>query len=88
MKFNKIMGLAALSLGILTLAGCSKLTKENYDQLKIGMELTELEDVIGSADKCNETMGAQSCTWGDDSKNIQVKLVAGKAVFFSHKGLE
>ena len=88
MKFNKYMGLAAAALVMVTLNGCGKLTKDNYEQLKVGMEMSELEDVIGSADSCDEILGAQSCTWGDESKNIKVKLVAGKAVFFSNKGLQ
>ena len=88
MKFNKYMALGATALAVVTLTGCSKLTKENYQQLKVGMEMSEVEGVIGSADACEEALGAQACTWGDETKNIKVKLVAGKAVFFSNKGLE
>ncbi|MCG8312197.1 MAG: hypothetical protein MI976_03190 [Pseudomonadales bacterium] len=86
-KTTKILAIGATVGSLLLLAGCSKLNKENYDKLKTGMEKSELEAIIGSADTCEEALAAESCVWGDDSKNIKVKFVAGKAVFFSNKGL-
>lgn len=80
--------LVALVVGAtLTLAGCGKVTKENYDKLKVGMDFSEVTGVIGGPDKCDEAMGAKSCVWGDDTKNISVKFVAEKAVFFTNAGL-
>lgn len=82
-----LVGLGAV-LSLFVLAGCSNLSKENYEKLETGMEMAEIEDIIGSADSCEEALGAQACVWGDEEKNIKVKLVAGKAVFFSNKGLQ
>ena len=87
-EFVKKVAVVAATGSLLMLAGCSKLTKENYEKLKTGMEKPELEAIIGGADMCEEALGAESCVWGDDSKNIKVKFVAGKAVFFSNKGLQ
>ncbi|MCC2615661.1 DUF3862 domain-containing protein [Aestuariibacter halophilus] len=78
----------ALSLSLL-LAGCSKLTLTNYDQLKMGMTLQEVEDIIGGADSCENTMGAMSCLWGsEDGTYIKISFVADSAVTFSHDGLK
>ncbi len=84
----KTLSIAGLALMLGTLAGCSKLSKENYDKLEAGMDKAEVEAIIGSPDKCEEALGAEACVWGDDDKNIKVKLVAGKAVFFSNAGLK
>lgn len=88
MKHLKVMGGACAALAFVTLGGCSKLTTENYDKLEAGMDKEEVLAIIGSPDSCEEALGAESCVWGDDQKNIKVKLVAGKAVFFSNEGLQ
>ncbi|WP_278383183.1 outer membrane protein assembly factor BamE domain-containing protein, partial [Alteromonas mediterranea] len=41
--------LALIALGALALTGCSKLTKENYDKLEMGMTQDEVESILGSA---------------------------------------
>lgn len=87
-KSVKVLTTAGITMALAMLAGCSKLTKENYDKLSTGMDMTEVEAIIGSPDSCDEAMGAQACVWGDDEKNIKVKLVADKAVFFSNEGLQ
>ncbi|MDX1692586.1 MAG: hypothetical protein R3208_02400 [Ketobacteraceae bacterium] len=88
MKNSKVLSAAGVALAVMALSGCSKLTTENYDKLETGMDKEEVLAIIGSPDKCEEALGAESCVWGDDQKNIKVKLVAGKAVFFSNKGLK
>ena len=88
MNSLKYLSATGLALALVSLSGCSKLTMENYDQLETGMDKEEVLAVIGSPDKCEEALGAESCVWGDEQKNIKVKLVAGKAVFFSHEGLK
>lgn len=73
---------------LVLLSGCSRLTMENYDKLEMGMSKAEVEDVIGSADECVETLGAVNCVWGKkDAKHISVNFVADRAVMFSNKGL-
>ena len=68
-------------------AGCSKLTKQNYDKLKVGMEFKEVMGILGNTPSCDGAMGAKSCTWGDGQKNITVRFVADKVVFMTCKGI-
>lgn len=72
---------------LLLCAGCSTLSKENYDKLKMGMSYEEVITILGKANTCDSAMGAKSCTWGGAQKNISVKFVADKVVFFTSKGL-
>ena len=59
----------------LALTACSKLTKENYDKLEMGMSQDEVEAILGSADNCGKTMGTMACTWGnEDSKHVKIVL--------------
>ncbi|UAA38682.1 DUF3862 domain-containing protein [Paraneptunicella aestuarii] len=83
--FNKkSLTLAGVVSATLLLTGCSKLNKENYDKLSMGMSLKEVEQVIGSHDECSSTLGTQSCIWGNDkAKYIKVSFVADAAVAFS-----
>lgn len=77
-----VIALAAL------VAGCSKLTKENYDALEVGMKKADVEAVLGGADTCSESMGTDSCVWGDEEgKHIKVRFIADAAVTFSNEGL-
>lgn len=80
--------LAPALIGLLALAGCSKLNLKNYDQLELGMSQAEVESFIGGPDQCDEMLGTRSCIWGDkDSKFIKVSFVANKAISYSNKGL-
>jgi hypothetical protein len=74
-------------LSLLFFAGCSKVTKENYDKLKIGMDYGKVITILGEADDCSSALGTKSCIWGNDAKNIKIKFVAGKLIFFSKEGL-
>lgn len=77
--------LAILSLFLLT--GCNKLSTDNYNKLKTGMDYERVVEILGDADNCEEALGAKSCTWGSDAKFIKVKFLGNKAAFMSHKGL-
>jgi hypothetical protein len=68
-------------------AGCSKLNKQNYDKLKVGMEYKEVTAILGDTAVCDAAMGAKSCTWGGEQKNITVKFVADKVVFMACTGI-
>jgi hypothetical protein len=72
---------------LLFVGGCSKLSKENYDKLKIGMSYNEVVAIMGNADTCDAAMGAKNCIWGTSTKNITVKFMADNVVFFDCKGL-
>ncbi|MFT5452969.1 MAG: hypothetical protein ACI9N9_002467 [Enterobacterales bacterium] len=70
------------------LAGCSKLSLDNYDKLDVGMKYDEVTDVIGSPESCKEKLGTRSCIWGDkDGSYIKANFIAGSAIHFSHKKL-
>ena len=82
--------LTALALAALLLAaGCNKLTKENYDTLKMGMSYTEVSAILGKADNCSVTLGITNCTWGKDKiTNVNVVFLADRATAFSSQGLQ
>jgi hypothetical protein len=75
--------IAAVSLTI----GCSKLTPENYDRLRVGMNYDKVVSILGKADECDGAMGLKSCTWGNEKRNIKVSFVGDKVVVFSGHGL-
>ena len=83
---KKILAFILVGLFLFFL-GCSKLTKENYDKLDIGMDYKEVVEILGDADKCDGALGVTDCTWGDEKKNINVKFVKDKVVLVSAKGL-
>ncbi len=77
------------ALATLLVTGCSKLTTENYDKLKMGMGVEEVERIIGGADSCSETLGTKTCIWGDeDATHIKISFVSNNAVTFSNEGLK
>lgn len=71
----------------LSLAACSKVTVENYEKIKVGMDKAEVEAVLGSADNCVEKTLHTNCVWGDESKNIEITLVSDKVTLYSKHGL-
>jgi len=82
------MAITAFLILLLTaVMACSKVTKENYDKVKVGMEYSEAVKIIGEPKACNSLLNAKDCTWGDEKKSINAKIVADKVVFLSAKGL-
>lgn len=76
-------------LAALTLIGaCSKLTQDNYNQVKAGMTYDEVTSILGSATHCDEAVGTKSCRWGDDTKNIKITFLADRATVFSNHGIQ
>ena len=71
----------------LSLAACSKVSLENYEKIKVGMDKTEVETILGSADNCVETTLHTNCVWGDEAKNIEITLVSDKVTLYSKHGL-
>ena len=73
---------------IVLLSACSKITKENYDKLELGMSKEEVQAVIGGSDSCDESLGTLTCVWGNkDGKHIKVRFVADAAITYSNSGL-
>jgi hypothetical protein len=76
-----------LIAALLLVMGCSKLTKDNYNKLSMGMNYDEVISILGEADECSGAVGVQNCTWGGGEKYIKVNFIAKKVVLFSAKGL-
>lgn len=74
-------------LAFFTLVSCGKVTKENYDKLKIGMEYSQVVNILGDPKECNAVLNAKNCSWIDGSRSINVRIIADKVVFVSSKGL-
>lgn len=80
--------LAAIGLiASISLFGCSKLNRENYDKINVGMDYGEVVSIIGEPDTCDSALMAKNCIWGNEDKNITVKFVADKVVLPTMKGL-
>ncbi|MCV2885920.1 DUF3862 domain-containing protein [Aestuariibacter sp. AA17] len=85
---KRIIMLAAMLTATAAVTGCTKLTQDNYDKLSMGMSQEDVERVIGEADKCETMIGTVDCYWGEkDARYINIKFVAGNAVYFSHNDL-
>ncbi|PAJ72814.1 DUF3862 domain-containing protein [Pseudoalteromonas sp. NBT06-2] len=81
---KKYLSIAVIAL---TLTACSKITLKNYDKVKIGMDKTEIEQLLGSADTCEAKALHTNCVWGSTDKNITATIVGGKVTLYSKKGL-
>jgi hypothetical protein len=77
----------ALVAALLLATGCSKLNKENYDKISMGMNYDEVISILGDANKCSGAVGVENCTWGGGEKYIKINFVGKKVVLFSSKGL-
>ncbi|KGK00643.1 hypothetical protein [Thalassotalea sp. ND16A] len=85
MKFKNVLFMLS---AIMLLSACSKLTKDNYQQLEVGMSEGEVKAILGSADNCSQNIGTLTCVWGDEeSKHIKVRFIADAAITFSNNGL-
>lgn len=82
----KTVPLLALVLAV-ALAGCSKLTAENYNKLAAGMTYDEVVQLIGKPDRCDDVMGFRSCAWGDESRSVHVQFAGDKVLLFSSSNL-
>lgn len=84
----KFVMLAICVFSILAFAGCSKVNRENYDKIKIGMSYEEVIGVIGKPDTCEEhILKTKSCMWGSSDKQIEIKFVGDFVSWRSSKGI-
>lgn len=79
--------LLILCLALVTLMGCSKVTRENYDKLKMGMDFAEVVQLLGDPENCEAALAMKSCIWGKDPKTIKIQLIADKVILFESRGL-
>jgi len=73
---------------ILALAGCSKVNKENYDKIKIGMSYEDVVEVLGKPDTCEKpVLKTKNCMWGSSDKQIKIKFVVDTVAWRSSNGI-
>lgn len=78
----------ALLTALFFTAGCSKVTRENYDRLEMGMEYSEVTTLLGNPTRCTESIGVKSCIWGNEAKNIKVNFLGDQILIISSAGLK
>ncbi|HUL12571.1 MAG TPA: hypothetical protein VLU73_10415 [Methylococcaceae bacterium] len=83
---NRVL-IVIIGLVCIGLIGCSKIDKENYDKLKVGMGYDEVVQLLGDPAQCESVVGVKSCTWGEPPKTITIRLIADKVVLFQSEGL-
>ena len=74
-------------LASLILFSCSKVNRENYDKIKMGMEYSQVIELIGNPDKCDAALGMKNCVWGNETKNITIGFIAEKVALPTMTGL-
>ena len=84
---NRSRRLAVLGACALLAAGCSKLTVDNLDRLKVGMDFDEVVDIIGKPQSCDEAVGVRNCTWSDKDRTVQATFAAGKLLVTTSRNL-
>lgn len=88
MLIIKLMVSVICMFSILALTGCSKVNKENYDKIKIGMSFEEVVGVLGKPDTCEEpVLKTKSCIWGSSDKQIKIKFAGDIVAWRSSKGI-
>ena len=84
----KLAVLAICIFSILALTGCSKVNKENYEKIKIGMTYEDAVKVLGKPNTCEESvLKTKSCIWGSSDKQIKIKFVADTLAWRSSEGI-
>ena len=70
------------------LSGCSKLSKDNYDKISMGMPYNDVVELIGKPATCKETMGMKSCEWKSGDNKASIAFIADKVTVFSSENLK
>jgi len=70
------------------ISGCTRLTRENYEKLNMGMGYEEVVSILGKPDSCSDTLVTKSCMWGDEQKNITVSFIGNKIMLYSSKSIK
>ena len=71
---------------LLIMLGCSKVSQENYEQIRTGMGYDAVVAVLGKPNSCESVGMATSCVWGSVSKHIKIRFVADKVVIKTIQG--
>ncbi|MDH4204196.1 MAG: DUF3862 domain-containing protein [Desulfobacteraceae bacterium] len=84
----KLVVLSICMFSVLSIVGCNKVSKENYDKIKIGMSYEEVVGVLGKPDTCEDpVLKTKSCMWGSSDKQIKIKFVADIVAWRSSEGI-
>jgi len=95
-RFHVLAGVLAVAFVAALLAGCAaKVSMENFDKIKNGMTVAEVESVLGKGEKQVSAglaiggIGAsvETVVWKADDKQITVQFVDGKVVAKMQTGL-
>lgn len=86
-RISAIALVLVIAVAVLTV-GCSKVTKENYDKIEVGMDYDEVVDILGEPQEASDVIGTKSCVWGEGDETIHIKFIADQVVFHSAKGLK
>ena len=73
----------ALVISVCLLAGCSKVTAENYARIRMGMAYAEVAAILGNPASCTDTAGFKACRWGDEKSHVTVRFVGDTVVLHS-----
>lgn len=71
----------------LLVAGCSKVSLDNYSQIKVGMRHADVRELLGAPTRCSDVMTIRNCTWGDERRSVNVSFVGDQVVLFSSENL-
>ena len=79
----------------MTVTGCGRLTRENYEKIQSGMTLREVEAILGHASDKDGFSGAigefggsaQIATWEEGDRHITVTFVNDEVVLKTMTGL-
>ena len=74
-------------LCLLWCVGCNKVTKENYQKLGLGMDYSEVTNILGATSECNDSTLFKTCTWGSKEESIKATFVMDKLVYRTSKDL-
>ena len=75
-------------LMLLLLAGCSRLTMENYGKIRMGLQYPAVVKILGQPDTCSEALFVRSCVWGNEQKNITVNFMGDKVILFTSRNIK
>lgn len=84
---SSLIILSVIILVISSLSGCSRITQENYNKIKVGMEYDEVISILGKPTSCSSVFKATNCAWGNEKRSIEISLVTDRVVLLSSKGL-
>jgi hypothetical protein len=84
----KIFFIAIMAAGFLFCVGCNNVTKENFEEIELGMDYNEVVTILGATTECSDSLILKKCTWGSEEQFIKITFVIDKVVFRSSNGLD